>query len=60
MNDAEGKAYAAFYGVNALEPRPFPMQALDHAAGYFLALGINIALGKTISVSRIRYLRIPC
>lgn len=27
------------------------MQALDHAAGYLLTFGINIALAKTITVS---------
>ncbi|KAJ7057842.1 CoA-transferase family III domain-containing protein [Mycena amicta] len=30
-------------------PKPLPMQALDHAAGYLLAFGINAALCKTIT-----------
>ncbi|KZT69200.1 CoA-transferase family III [Daedalea quercina L-15889] len=49
FNVAEGEAYAAFSGSGASpKPRPFPMQALDHAAGYLLAFGINAALCKTI------------
>ncbi|KAK0491559.1 CoA-transferase family III domain-containing protein [Armillaria novae-zelandiae] len=30
-------------------PRPLPMQALDHVAGYLLAFGINAALCKTLT-----------
>ncbi|PFH53353.1 hypothetical protein AMATHDRAFT_137868 [Amanita thiersii Skay4041] len=30
-------------------PKPFPMQAIDHAAGYFLAFGIHAALARTIT-----------
>ncbi|KAK0459953.1 CoA-transferase family III-domain-containing protein [Desarmillaria tabescens] len=30
-------------------PRPLPMQALDHVAGYLLAFGINAALCKTVT-----------
>ncbi|KAJ7645618.1 CoA-transferase family III domain-containing protein [Mycena polygramma] len=48
FNVAEGEAYAHFAGKNSTEPRPLPMQALDHAAGYLLAFGINTALCKTI------------
>lgn len=33
---------------NQILPRPLPCQAIDHAAGYFLAYGINVALCKTI------------
>ncbi len=54
FNHAEAKAYAAFKqaddGDTKLAPRAFPMQALDHAAGYLLAFGINAALCKTITV----------
>lgn len=31
-------------------PKPLPMQALDHAAAYLLAFGINTALCKTMAV----------
>ena len=56
MNMAEADAYKAFVQGNGgdtsnLPPyRELPMQALDHAAGYFLAFGINAALCKTITV----------
>lgn len=33
----------------SLKPRPLPVQALDHAAGYLLAFGINATLCKTIT-----------
>ncbi|KAJ7134320.1 CoA-transferase family III [Mycena epipterygia] len=50
FNVSEAEAYAAFMGdTTAQEPRPLPMQALDHAAGYLLAFGINAALCKTIT-----------
>ncbi|KAL0960917.1 hypothetical protein HGRIS_005926 [Hohenbuehelia grisea] len=32
-----------------MKPRPLPVQALDHVAGYFLTFGINAALCKTIT-----------
>ncbi|CCL98720.1 uncharacterized protein FIBRA_00725 [Fibroporia radiculosa] len=50
FNVAEAQAYAAYREDKAapLMPKPFPMQALDHAAGYLLAFGINAALCKTI------------
>ena len=51
FNVAEGEAYAAFVGDGSKPtPRPLPMQALDHAAGYLLAFGINAALCRTITV----------
>ena len=53
FNVAEAEAYASFSGTSGsspLPPKPFPMQALDHAAGYMLALGIQAALSKTITV----------
>ncbi|KAH9932925.1 CoA-transferase family III [Fomitopsis serialis] len=50
FNVAEGEAYATFSGDDARPtPRSLPMQALDHAAGYLLAFGINAALCKTIT-----------
>ncbi|KAI0345624.1 CoA-transferase family III, partial [Trametopsis cervina] len=55
FNHAEAQAYAAFRGSGEtdtdaeLVPRALPMQALDHAAGYLLAFGINAALCKTIT-----------
>ncbi|OSX61155.1 hypothetical protein POSPLADRAFT_1146724 [Postia placenta MAD-698-R-SB12] len=48
FNVAEGEAHAAFNG-SPFAPRPLPMQALDHAAGYLLAFGINAALCRTIT-----------
>jgi hypothetical protein len=50
---AESQAFAAYTGKISgdLPPKPFPMQALDHAAGYLLTFGINAALCKTITVS---------
>lgn len=58
MNDAEATAYAQYlketnpkFDTSNLPPyRELPMQALDHAAGYFLAYGIAVALCKTITV----------
>jgi hypothetical protein len=51
FNVAEAEAYAQFTGdEGTLQPRPLPMQALDHAAGYLLAFGINAALCNTVTV----------
>ncbi|GJE97680.1 CoA-transferase family III [Phanerochaete sordida] len=52
FNAAEAAAYAAHSGeggARPLPPRPFPMQAIDHAAGYLLAFGIHAALCRTIT-----------
>ncbi|KAF8895119.1 CoA-transferase family III domain-containing protein [Infundibulicybe gibba] len=52
FNVDEGQAYAEFQKMGPHEksvPRPLPIQALDHAAGYFLAFGVNAALCKTIT-----------
>ncbi|RPD56143.1 CoA-transferase family III [Lentinus tigrinus ALCF2SS1-7] len=52
FNVAEAEAFAAFSGTadpSPLPPKAFPMQALDHTAGYMLALGIQAALCKTIT-----------
>ncbi|KAJ7081361.1 CoA-transferase family III domain-containing protein [Mycena belliarum] len=50
FNVDEAEAYARFLGDgDASQPRPLPMQALDHAAAYLLAFGINAALCKTIT-----------
>ncbi|KAF8868649.1 hypothetical protein CPB85DRAFT_1531495, partial [Mucidula mucida] len=38
---------AEAFGVD--EPKPLPVQAIDHAAGYLLTFGINAALSKTIT-----------
>ncbi|KAI1786842.1 CoA-transferase family III [Ganoderma leucocontextum] len=51
-NVAEAEAYAAFSGKDGprpLPPKVLPMQALDHAAGYMLAFGIQAALCRTIT-----------
>ena len=53
FNHAEAQAYALYQGHAPdaeIVPKTFPMQALDHAAGYLLAFGINAALCKTITV----------
>ncbi|KZV66223.1 CoA-transferase family III, partial [Peniophora sp. CONT] len=55
FNVAEAEAYAEYMraqGLNTDDLPPYrqlPMQALDHAAGYFLAFGIAAALCKTIT-----------
>ncbi|KAJ3925601.1 MAG: L-carnitine dehydratase/bile acid-inducible protein F [Lentinula lateritia] len=52
FNTAESQAYAESRNspsVIQLQPKPFPVQALDHAAGYLMAYGINVALCKTIN-----------
>ncbi|KAF8208643.1 CoA-transferase family III domain-containing protein [Mycena galopus ATCC 62051] len=49
FNVSEADAYTQSTGEGSLQPRPLPMQALDHAAGYLLAFGINAALCKTIT-----------
>jgi crotonobetainyl-CoA:carnitine CoA-transferase CaiB-like acyl-CoA transferase len=56
FNVAEAESYAKFTGdvEGPLQPRPLPMQALDHAAGYLLTFGINAALCKTITVGLYR------
>ena len=51
FNVAEAEAHAAFLNTAEEPPRPLPMQALDHAAGYLLAFGIQAALCKTVIVS---------
>jgi crotonobetainyl-CoA:carnitine CoA-transferase CaiB-like acyl-CoA transferase len=55
FNAEEGKAYQTYLKSQGnpdaeWAPRPLPMQALDHAAGYFLAFGINVALARRIEV----------
>ncbi|KAJ4482452.1 CoA-transferase family III domain-containing protein [Lentinula aciculospora] len=52
FNAAESQAYAGFQRslVSLLRPKPFPVQALDHAAGYLLAYGVNVALCKTLTI----------
>ncbi|KIM42975.1 hypothetical protein M413DRAFT_443793 [Hebeloma cylindrosporum] len=55
FNAEEGKAYQTFLKSQGKadaewSPRPLPMQALDHAAGYFLAFGIHVALARMIKV----------
>ncbi|EMD39673.1 hypothetical protein CERSUDRAFT_121892 [Gelatoporia subvermispora B] len=53
FNFAEAEAYAQYTGGDAssrpLPPKAFPMQALDHAAGYLLATGVCAALSKTVT-----------
>ncbi|KAJ3973838.1 CoA-transferase family III domain-containing protein [Lentinula raphanica] len=53
FNQAESQAYAISQGKpslpTTLDPKPFPVQALDHAAAYLTAYGINVALCKTIT-----------
>ncbi|KIK69912.1 hypothetical protein GYMLUDRAFT_34311 [Collybiopsis luxurians FD-317 M1] len=53
FNVAEAEAFnesqASPLTKSQLQPRPFPMQALDHAAGYLLSYGVNVALCKTIT-----------
>ncbi|KIP04242.1 hypothetical protein PHLGIDRAFT_129640 [Phlebiopsis gigantea 11061_1 CR5-6] len=52
FNVAEAEAYAKYTGdskSSPLPPRALPLQALDHAAGYLLAFGINAALCKTVT-----------
>jgi hypothetical protein len=57
FNHAEATAYASLKKNSddakgpELIPRALPMQALDHAAGYLLAFGINAALCKTVTAS---------
>ncbi|KAG8736189.1 hypothetical protein FRC12_017739 [Ceratobasidium sp. 428] len=49
FNVAEAEAYHSIYPQDTLLPlRPLPCQVLDHAAGHFLAFGINAALGRRI------------
>ncbi|KAG1743209.1 CoA-transferase family III [Suillus paluster] len=52
FNWAEGEAFAEFNGQPVLDkpnPRPLPVQVLDHVAGYFLAFGIQAAIARTIT-----------
>lgn len=55
FNLDEGLYYDQSQGTKAEgtlpNPRPFPMQALDHAAGYFLSFGVCAALCRQITVS---------
>ncbi|QRV83164.1 CaiB/baiF CoA-transferase family protein [Ceratobasidium sp. AG-Ba] len=49
FNIAEAEAYQSARPSEQASPlRPLPCQALDHAAGYLLVLGINAALGRRI------------
>lgn len=59
-NVAEADAYEEFLGSSRKDkwvPKPLPMQALDHAAGYLLAFGVNAALCKTVTVCTISPLK---
>ncbi|KAF8194154.1 CoA-transferase family III domain-containing protein [Pholiota molesta] len=38
-------------GAAAVGPRALPVQALDHAAGYLLAFGVNVALCRALQAS---------
>ncbi|KAI0642994.1 CoA-transferase family III [Trametes meyenii] len=52
FNVAEAEAFAEYTSDNPLRPLPpkaLPLQALDHAAGYLLAFGIQAALCKTVT-----------
>ncbi|KAF7323878.1 hypothetical protein MKEN_00609200 [Mycena kentingensis (nom. inval.)] len=50
FNVSEAEAFSQYNGsVGDLEPKPLPIQALDHAAAYLLAFGVNAALCKTIT-----------
>lgn len=51
FNHDEAIAFASFKGITEeiIKPKPFPVQTLDHAAGYLLAFGIQSALCKTIT-----------
>ncbi|RDB16018.1 Succinate--hydroxymethylglutarate CoA-transferase [Hypsizygus marmoreus] len=52
FNVAEAEAYMEYQGLQVgphMEPKALPMQALDHAAAYLLAFGINAALCRTIT-----------
>ncbi|KDR82409.1 hypothetical protein GALMADRAFT_237704 [Galerina marginata CBS 339.88] len=53
FNADEGTAFQAFMASQGKGtqwvPKPLPMQALDHAAGYLLAFGINVALARMIT-----------
>ncbi|KAF8073472.1 CoA-transferase family III domain-containing protein [Lyophyllum atratum] len=52
FNVAEGEAYREYDSQGKednVSPRALPMQALDHAAAYFLAFGINAALCRTVT-----------
>ncbi|KAG8719673.1 hypothetical protein FRC08_002272 [Ceratobasidium sp. 394] len=50
FNIAEAEVYNSTGIWDASSPlRPLPCQALDHAAGHFLTLGINAALGRRIT-----------
>ncbi|KAF8955300.1 CoA-transferase family III domain-containing protein [Flammula alnicola] len=62
FNADEGKVYQAFLKSHGKEsewtPRPLPMQALDHAAGYFLTFGVNVALARMLTEGRSHEVRI--
>ncbi|KAF9483445.1 CoA-transferase family III [Pholiota conissans] len=62
FNVDEGNAYHQFSKSQGAEsewaPRPLPMQALDHAAGYFLAFGINVALARALTTGRSHEVRV--
>ncbi|KIJ54570.1 hypothetical protein M422DRAFT_220871 [Sphaerobolus stellatus SS14] len=51
FNHDESLAFSLFKGTTEdnVTPKPFPVQALDHAAGYLLAFGIMSALCKTFT-----------
>jgi len=51
FNWAEAEALAKFNEqpvIGRPEPKAFPLQALDHVGGYFLAFGIQAAVAKTV------------
>ena len=47
---AESQAYADYSGGASILPKVLPVQALDHAAAYLLALGVIAALSRMITV----------
>lgn len=52
FNHDESVAFSSFKGTveETAVPKPFPVQALDHAAGYLLTFGILSAFCKSITV----------
>jgi len=48
FNADEAQANSEYQGTFS-QPKPFPLQALDHTAGYLLAYGVNVALCRTIT-----------
>jgi CoA-transferase family III len=58
IQTAMGFNHAEALAAGQSEPRPFPIQILDHAAGYLMAFGAQAALARQVTEGRSWHVRV--